>query len=309
MGVIIQTLHVAARQIWANKRWVFFFYGVNLLIAMVLMIPFQSAVRTFAGRSLMGKALAGRFDMDFLFELLFYQKNLLPTLMGMLVVGFAVYLLVTLFLSGGAYRLFVVQRPLSTAEFWEACGRYFWPFFRLALVALPVFAALMAGAHYLEVLLQRLLFGELPYEYISYWGARVRMLLRGVAFLLALMIFDYARVQLVLKEQSQIFEALLGALLFIRDHFKIAFGYLFVLSLIGWLALVIYNQIADLLFAPHWLVIFVLFLWQQLYMIFRQMLRLGLYAGEVHIARTMLLTGSGQNPDGELQTNSRKSRE
>ena len=167
MGLIFQAITAVARQVWTQKRWVFLFYGVNLMMGVLFMIPVYRSVKPFAGRSLMGKKLAGLFNLDFLFEWLFNQDNLLPILIGMLVLGFTTYMLVSLFLSGGAYQLFAAPHVWTAAGFWAACGRYFWPVSRLVLAALPIFAVLVAGAHYLEVLLKRLLFGALPYEYIT----------------------------------------------------------------------------------------------------------------------------------------------
>ena len=60
---------------WANKRMVIIYYVTNLFCGIILMLPFRSMLEKFAAHSLMGKGLAGRFSMDFLFEFLEQSGN------------------------------------------------------------------------------------------------------------------------------------------------------------------------------------------------------------------------------------------
>ena len=70
---------------------------------------------------------------------------------------------------------------------------------------------------------------------------------------------------------------------FAFGNFWKTFGLALLLFITGIIALVIYNPIADLLHAPYSIVILLLFIWQQIYMVFRMVLKLTLYSGEVRL--------------------------
>jgi hypothetical protein len=50
---------------------------------------------------------------------------------------------------------------------------------------------------------------------------------------------------------------------------------------------VIYNPIANSLSAPNLLIVFMLFVWQQVYMVFRMMLRLTFYSSQLHLYQSL----------------------
>jgi hypothetical protein len=78
-------------------------------------------------------------------------------------------------------------------------------------------------------------------------------------------------------------KAILAGLRFTWKYLRRTVTLAFTFSLLGIIALLIYNPIADLLSAPNAIIVAILFLWQQLFILFRMMLRLGLYSAQVHL--------------------------
>jgi len=70
---------------------------------------------------------------------------------------------------------------------------------------------------------------------------------------------------------------------FVFGNFWKTFGLALLLFIAGIIGLIIYNPIADLLSAPYSIVILVLFLWQQVYVGWRMVVRLVLYGAEVEL--------------------------
>lgn len=273
-------------QAWANKRLILLYYLTNLAFGTILMLPFRSVLRDFVGNSLMGEKLAGRLDMDFLFEFIKENPNLLSSyliLLPLLLIG---YWLIMLFFSGGAFSLFIRGEKFSAAEFWGNAAKYFGRFIRLVLWSIPFGIALFC-LQFIWNGLQRILFGSDPYQSVVYWGGWIKVGIRYLSFILFFLLLDYARIYVVSKDEKRMRTSLVQALKFAATNFWIMFGFASLLFLIGIICLILYNPIADLLHSPNSIIILLLFFWQQFYLAARMILRLTLYAGEVKLYQTI----------------------
>lgn len=284
--MMIQSLKSGLAQMWTNKSMLFIFYFANLLFGLVLMLPFRAAVTGFAGHSLMGTKLAGRLPMDFLFEFFKNNGNLGGIYASLFMVVPAIYWLVSLFLSGGAFSVFASSSGWSSSDFWGGGAKYFGRFFRLFLMSLPVFGVLFC-LQFVETGVQRLFFGSDPYQNITYWGSWIRFGLRTISILMFALVFDYARIHAVVNNERKMRVSLWHGIKFAFGNLGAAFGLSFILFLAGALVLAVYNPIANTLSAPNAFVILTLFLLQQAYMFFRMMLRLALFSGQVDLFKNL----------------------
>jgi hypothetical protein len=271
----------------ANKRMTAVFYAANLFFGLLLMLPLRAIVKNFIGDSTMGLELGGSLDMDFLFELLKNNSQLFSTFGALVLIVPASNWLFTLFLSGGALTIFAGGEKYTPALFWGSAAKYFGRFFRLALWSLPVFALLLL-VPYLESVIQRIIFGKDPYQSITYWGGWVKVGLRALIILSCGMILDYVRIHVVLTGERRSRVSLTEGIRFVLGNFLQTFGLAFLLLIVGVAVLVIYNPIANSLAAPNALVVFMLFLLQQVYMFCRMMLRLTSYASQLELYRQLM---------------------
>jgi hypothetical protein len=284
--MILNSLKSGFAQVRTNKRLVVVFYLANLLFGLLLMLPLRSILAEFVGDSVMGSKLGGLLDMDFLFEFIKHKGEAASAFGGLILIVPAVYWLFTLFLSGGAFAVFASGEKYNPTMFWGSAAKYFGRFIRLALWSIPVFAILFC-VQFLETGIQRLTFGSDPYQNITYWGSWIKLGLRSISILLFGLILDYARIHVVLTDERRMRTSLLQGIKFAFGNFLQTFGLALLLLIIGAVALVIYNPIADSLSAPNALIVFMLFVWQQVYMIFRTMLRLTLYSSQMQLYRQL----------------------
>ena len=149
---------------------------------------------------------------------------------------------------------------------------------------MPVFAVLLL-LQFVWVGLERLIWGSDPYQYITYWGAWVKFGLRTVSILLFGLVLDYSRIYTVIADEKRMRISLWRGIKFALANLGQTFGLALTLYLAGVIVLVLYNPIANNLSAPNGFVIFTLFLVQQLYMLWRMMLRLTLYSSQMHLYR------------------------
>lgn len=287
--MIRTTISAGVQQMWRNKRLVLIYYLVNFLFGLMLMLPFRSLLRNFAGRSLLADELASRLDMDFLFEFIKnYQESFAPALVLLAMVILS-YGAVRLFLSGGTLAVFANDHSVASSLFWSDASRYFGRFIRLLLWSFLIGGILLCLL-LLWSAIQRLLFGRDPYQYITYYGNWLNAGLRHIGLIIYLMVIDYSRIYVVQTDERRMRAALWRGLKFVVRNFWRALGLALCLYLVGLAALGISYLIARQLQSPASAIILLLFIWQQLYMVWRMLLQLVLFASEVRLYRDLSVT-------------------
>lgn len=135
----------------------------------------------------------------------------------------AAYIVLWLFIAGGALDRYARDRPTLAHGFFAASGVYFFRFLRLAAVMWIVYALLFA---YLHPWLFDRLYPRLVYEMTV---ERTAFLIRlGLYFLFGgvlaacNLVFDYAKVRAVVEDRRSMSGALFGALRFVRRNFPAA---------------------------------------------------------------------------------------
>ncbi|MCA9740829.1 MAG: hypothetical protein H6695_18870 [Deferribacteres bacterium] len=298
--MIFSSIKHGFSQAWSHKRMLLVFYLANFLLAFVVMWPMRAMLKGFLGSSLMGAELAGQLNWDFVLEF-FKEVSTAPNVFGSLVIVVPlIFWLITLFLSGGALAVFAMQEKYQPAFFWGSAASFFGRFVRLALWSIPVFAVLMC-LQLLWPIVERIGFGSDPYQNVTYWGGWIKLGLRYLGIVLFFIVLDYARIYLVLHDEAKARIAIWEGIKFTIGNLGRTFALAFFLILIGLIALLLYNPIANALSAPSGLVIFLLFLVQQVYMLFRTLLKLASYAGQMHLytGLTESEAATADEPDGE----------
>lgn len=282
--MILGSLRSGINRTWTGKRMLVPFYLVNLVSGLLIMIPFAYALNDFAGTSMMRQKLGESMDYDFLFEFLYYADSGLSAVQGMIMTVPFLYWLIALFLSGGALTIFAKHEHYASPAFWGGAASYFGRILRLALLALPVLVALFC-LRYLVNLFQLIFFGSDPYEYIVYWGAWIKMALGFIGLILFGLIFDYARIHLVLTDNRKTRKSLWQGARFAVKNLKYTLGLAFIIFLGGWSAIIVYYFGSNLFSAPGWLIVIVLFIWQQLYIVSKMAIRLTAYSSQMELFR------------------------
>jgi len=284
--MIWQNLQSGISQVLAHKRMIVVFFLANLFFGFLIILPLRAMLKNFIGDSTLGAALGGNLDMDFLFDFFQHNDQAMPTLWAMIFLVPLVNWLFTLFLSGGALSIFAAGEGYTPASFWGNAAKYFGRFLRLALWSLPALALLFC-LQFLASGFERVIFGKGPYQNIVYWNGWIKVGLRAIGFLLFGMILDYARIYTVRTDERRMLNALKQGIKFVWGNFLQTFGLALLLLAIGVVALLIYNPLANSLSAPNALIVFMLFAVQQIYMIFRMIIRLTTYSSQLHLYREL----------------------
>jgi hypothetical protein len=138
-----------------NKRYLVWFYLLNLLLALLGAIAFVNQVGTVLDHSLHADRLLHGFDIAAYIEMIL-RPEFGPTIASRLpAMAFAVlFLLSTALFLPGVLQGYAATYRLPREDFFRACGRNLWRFIRLMLVAALVMIPLTSALFWLHGLLE-----------------------------------------------------------------------------------------------------------------------------------------------------------
>ena len=274
---------------------------VTLLMAMPLAAALGGMIETSLGSSLTAKQAAWNWDAAWAAEFAAQAQGLgktftheiigfggtLKILSGIadnvplnttLVGAVMAFSVLWLFLTGGIIDRLARGRAVRAAGFFAACGGYFWRLLRLAVVMWATYWALFKWLH--PLLLTRI-YDHYTRDMTSERDGLVVRVLLYLAFGLVLfvfnLIFDYAKVRLVVEDRRSVISALGASMRFLRRRPFRAFG-LYLLNAVAFLMVLrIWLEIAP----QAWHSVGWAFLVTQIYLLVRIWLRLAFVASEV----------------------------
>lgn len=214
-----------------------------------------------------------------------WELNLGPT--SLLFFLSLLYVCTNTFLAGGFIGIYAKDYPSTFTEFLMDGARYFGKFFRVALVALILYYLFYAFIvdllnNSIQSWTQNEASETVPYRYYM-----VRNVL--VLFLVSLlsMIFDYARVRMVVDERTSSLGAFIAGARFAFANFASTYGLYVLLIVIGFILIALYAIVESLIPQNSYWPLVLLFVVQQLYMLFRLWLKANFYASQTRLYQTL----------------------
>lgn len=190
------------------------------------------------------------------------------------------------FLSGGVLDRYARTRPTRAPGFFAACGTHFWRFLRLGLIAWLVYWVLFGLVHsWLFDDLYPWATRDMTAERAAF-GVRVLCYLAfGTLLVVCNLVFDYARIRIVVEDRRSAIGALVAGARFVRRHRAALRLYLLNGTCFVLLALV-YALVAP--GAPSGQAIWIALALGQLYILLRHYVKLLFYASQVSFFQSRL---------------------
>lgn len=192
---------------------------INVVYALLVVAPCYAIIKSDLGHSLLGRGLH-LLDFLWLGELVYKYQSMGPAIAAGFLVPLVLYMALYVFLNGGIIGRLIDREGRPTLQaFFADCGRYFWRFVRLFLMSL-VFYALAFGV--ILGLLSRILktaMDQARTEWGAFWLSGLRTLVALLLLSLVHMVFDYARIAVVVEDDRSVIRALRRALKFIGRRF------------------------------------------------------------------------------------------
>src|SRR5512134_2938126 len=199
--------------------------GVTFLVAFPLSLALAGMIEAHLGSSLYGQAAADGVPYDWWQEFSAQASGLgttfVPSIVGFgavldnltglldnlplastIVGATAAWMVVWSFLSGGVLDRLARVRPTRAHGFFAACGVHFWRFARLGIAAGVVYYLLFAFVHPLlfDDIYERLT-RDLTVERTAFLVRLAGYLVFGLLLALASLLFDYARIRIVVEDR------------------------------------------------------------------------------------------------------------
>src|SRR6187401_3117926 len=225
-------------------------YAMTVVLAVPLAITMRGLLQAHLGASLAAEGAANGVNYDWWQEFA-SQATGLGTTFSPTIIGFAatldnisslldaqreiapiagalaLYLLSWTFLAGGIIDRYARQRPVRAAGFFAASGVHFFRLLRLAAVSGVVYWWLFAYVHpwlFLEWFADRTRTMSVERD-VFFWRVALYVLF-GTLLVLVNVIFDYAKIRIVVEDRSSALGALSASIRFVwRQRGRVAFLY------------------------------------------------------------------------------------
>jgi len=228
-------LRTGWRLLWQRQRILWWVLVVNLAVAWMASGPLNARWRAVLDHSLVSDQLLHGFNFARYIELTSLPQIGFGSAVPSLTQAAALFFLFMLFITGGILHDYASDHKLSTGEFFQASGAFFWRLVRLLIMMMIVLVpvALLASAikkwsgH---------LSSDSPSEMLGFWVD-----VAGFLFVLFLAIciriwFDIAQVHAVITGERASSRALGRALRMTATNFGSLFVIYLVPSAVAWIA-------------------------------------------------------------------------
>lgn len=186
----------SAGLVWRHQRLVWWIFAVNLAIAWLGSLPARKTLSAVLDHSLESAKLVTGFDLGSL-ALLLERPDVSARALAPGAVGVAlIFLVCLLFIDGGVLTVFLEDRALSRAEFFERAGIFFWRMVRLALYSAVPLGLLMAAGGAISGYAETLA-NNAPQERLGFVVKVASTLVIAIAALWVRMWFDLAQAGIV----------------------------------------------------------------------------------------------------------------
>ncbi|HWR34409.1 MAG TPA: hypothetical protein VN622_00895 [Clostridia bacterium] len=251
--------------VWRHQRILWWVFGVNFVLGLMGTMGARAAFSRVLDHSLAAQKISGQVRIISLIDLLAKPDVQMPALAAPSIAFQVVFFVFMLFVAGGILSVYREDRRLAVPEFFEACGLYFWRFFRLMLISLIPFA--IATALYLGVGKISEKVGEAsPYESHAFWVRAIGGLIVILLWLFVRLWFDVAQVRAVAQNERGMWRNTFRALRISSRAVGMLLWLYFRISLVAWVVLIagiwLWLRIPGTAFSASWLLLEVVLLIQ-----------------------------------------------
>ena len=222
------------RRTWNYQRVVWFMFAISLVFGHFSAGPITHKLDGVTDHSLQSQRLTGIFDFGTFSGLSSSPEVKLFEVAGVSF-GFAMlFSVIVLFLTGGILEAYRSGRKLTTREFFEACGSYFWRWVRLLIMMLIVMIPVLMLLKPLTDKPSAML-ANATQEKTGFWLLLLAIGAVGLILMCIRLWFDMAQVRAVVEEETGMFRNAGRAFRLTFGNFASLFWMYFRISLVGWL--------------------------------------------------------------------------
>jgi len=292
-------------------RMVLLLFIINLVFSLILAFPLYHSLQDSFGSSLVGEKMARGFDYLWWEEFRDRSRGLettfTPSIIGkgaildnlealvemsilnfppLLLISVILYIILHTFLAGGILSTFNREgQEFTMRRFFEGAGFLFPRFFYLTVLSwIPFLAVSIFLAAVFESIVSNASRSAISEIKPFYFGLASSAIIFFILLLLQ-MVFDYARIKIVLEEKRKVIESAVQALAFALRHPLVTVSLYTLLFLIQAAATVVYILAKEALPQSNFLEVLAGFFLQQIFIFAVIWLRCWLYSSQMELYR------------------------
>ncbi len=218
--------------VWRRQRLVWWIFAVNFVLAFFSIHGVTPRIGSVLNHSLAAQRLVNGFDLGALEEMT-VQPGVSPLDVSPAAMAYSlVFFVFMLFVTGGILEVYRRDIRLTTSEFFEACGAFFWRFVRLVIFLLLCLIPIGILHHIL-----RAIAGRIGDSAVSAMTGVWWQIAAGIVIVLLLLIlrlwFDMAEIHCVAQNERRVRRSLRIAWRVTFGNFGSLFGLFFGIGVIA----------------------------------------------------------------------------
>ncbi|MBL1215307.1 MAG: hypothetical protein HND52_18215 [Ignavibacteriae bacterium] len=281
MTINIKTaLKLGIRAVIKNRRVVILLWAFNVVAALILSMPIYYILDDSLRHSLLSADLYNTFQHIWFQQFLkSYSTNIgeIPFVFYSMV-GF--YVLIQTFFLGGLIAIFSSPKKNHMVDFFYGGVKYWLRFTRVLFISIIFFYLAFKFNDYTGDLIQ--------WAYQNSDNALMEFIFRALRYVLLVfligivtIISDYSKISLAVKDSYKSLREIFNTIIFLRKNFTKVFTVFLIVAVIGALGSIIYNLIGRYIPRTPYYYLFLLFIIQQMLIIFRLFVRMLFCSTEV----------------------------
>ncbi len=286
------------RDVFYNSKFVILFWSFNAVVALVLTAPIYNILFDSLGRSLLSDKLAHGFDYTWFVQFQnIYRLEIEQMPMSIyFLVGF--YALIQTFFMGGLISIFNTPKKNHFVDFFYGGVKYFYRFTKVLLVSLVFFALAFKINDWLGNLVS--LFFKNSEDVMGEFILRsLRYILLIFLIGITTLISDYSKVALAIYDRTKVIKEIYKTIVFLRKNFNNVFIIFLVVAVLGAIGVIIYNLVGKEIPRTPFYFLILLFVLQQMLIIFRLYIRMLFCSTEVSLYKDLSAEQIPVEPGGE----------
>jgi hypothetical protein len=282
---ISQTFRQGIKLLLKNYKFIWLFWGANILFGIILSLPIYYILEDNLIHSAYSQKLS--FGFDYIWYLQFTQiyKTTIGEIPYMIYGTVGVYVLIQVFFIGGLISVFNIPKKNHYVDFFYGGVRYWYRFTKVMLISLIFYAFAFLINDYLGLLVKILFSDSARLTDFILRGSRYVILI----FLIGIVsiISDYTKVSLATKDSEKVWGEIKNVIKFLIKNFYQVFIIYFIVACVGAAGAIIYNFADSFLPKTTYAYFGLAFILQQLLIIFRLLVKMLFVSTEVAIFKDL----------------------
>ncbi len=271
-----------------SGKMITFLYLFVLLLALIISIPFFITLKNAINFSMSVYPLLHGFDYTSYEDFIRTSGKILKPFVPIGIWVSILYLIFSIFFSGGIIDLIYNNKKFSLKEFLFACGDYFLSFLRLALIVIPIQLLLVVIIYFplvaILVSMSDTAETEAGLFYTFVTGAAVHLVLSGFILVIA----DYAKILMVANKSKKAFVSFWLAIKFFFVKIIKVIGLYVLLLIFPAVLIVAYLLFSESLFIHSKITFLIVVLVQQIFIWLRIFVKIWFLGSETFLITNLL---------------------